>query len=67
MTTKTPAAQLKAAKAHKEKALEDVRVLLSQNDQDVFDALQAIKAHYGDNRAKAIKAAIMAHAKQLGL
>lgn len=67
MSTKTPASQLKAAKAHVNKALEDVRVLLSPNDQEAFEALQLLKAHYDDNRAKAVKEAIIAHAKQLGL
>lgn len=62
---KTSQAQINAIKKNTARALEDVRVLLGQYDTDVYDALQLIKAHYDGNRAKAIKQAILAHAKEL--
>lgn len=44
-------------------ALERVSTLIiSPHEQDVYDALQIIKAHHDGNRAKAIKQAILAYA-----
>lgn len=65
---KTGKSQLKASENYASKALEKVApLIISHNEQDVFDALQALKAHYENNRAKAIKQAIIAHAKELNL
>lgn len=65
---KTAQCQLDADKAYKAKALERTSPLvISEHEQDVYDALQALREYYGDNRAKAMKQAILAHAKQLNL
>ncbi|MFC0821216.1 hypothetical protein [Moraxella marmotae] len=63
---KTSQAQINASLNYQNKALERVsQLIISPHEQEIFDALQVIKAHYGGNRAKAIKQAILAHAKQL--
>lgn len=63
----TSDAQVRATNNYRNKALANVTFVISERENDVFEALQAIQAHYGDKRAKAIKEAILAHAKQLGL
>lgn len=66
--TKTAQCQLEADKAYKAKALERTSpLIISEHEQDIYDALQALREHYEGNRAKAIKQAILAHAKQLNL
>lgn len=65
---KTSNAQLKAADNYRNKALDKISpIIISQKERDVFDALNALQAHYGDNRSKAVKQALLAHAKELGL
>ncbi|MDO4434841.1 MAG: hypothetical protein Q4B71_00300 [Cardiobacteriaceae bacterium] len=62
---KTAQCQLDAAKSYQAKALETFKMLISQHDQDVFDALQSIKAHHQGNRSGAVKAAILHYAQSL--
>lgn len=66
MTQQNLSAQTRATLNYTNNALERVSTLIiSQHEQDVYDALQVIKAHHDGNRAKAIKQAILAYAKQL--
>lgn len=65
---KTSTAQLKAADNYRNKALDRISpIIISQKEHDVFEALNALQVHYGDNRSKAVKQALLAHAKELGL
>lgn len=60
------AAHKRTTEAQRENKLDNIQVLLSKNDQDAYDALQKLVAHYG-GKAPAVKAALIAHAAQLGL
>ena len=63
---KTAQSQINASYAYEKRALERIAaIVLSPHEQDVYDALQVIKAHYDGNRARAIKQAILAHANEL--
>ena len=56
----------KATLNYQNNALERIsNLIISPHEQDVYDALQVIKAHYDGNRARAIKQAILAHAEQI--
>lgn len=63
---KTYSARTKATLTYTNNALERVSTLIiSQHEQEIFEALQIIKAHHNGNRAKAIKTAIVEYAKTL--
>lgn len=59
-------ARTRATMNYTNNALERVSTLIiSPHEQEVYDALQVIKAHHNGNRAGAIKAAIVAYADGL--
>lgn len=63
---KTAQSQIKATLNYTSNALERVSTLIiSRHEEDVYEALQVIKAHHNGNRAGAIKAAIIEYAKHL--
>lgn len=56
----------KATLNYTNNALERIAaIIVSPHEQEVYDALQIIKAHHGGNRAGAVKAAIVAYAEKL--
>ncbi|WP_323842951.1 hypothetical protein [Moraxella sp. Pampa] len=61
----TKSAQVRANIAYQNRALLRTSLVISEHEQAVFDALQAIKAHYEGNQAYAIKQAILAHARAI--
>ncbi|MDO5652173.1 MAG: hypothetical protein Q4G13_08605 [Moraxella sp.] len=66
MTDKHYTARTKATMNYTNNALERVSTLIiSQHEQDIYDALQVIKAHHDGNRAGAIKQAILEYAKMI--
>lgn len=65
-TKKTAQSQINASYAYEKRALERISaIVLSVHDREVYDALQVIKAHHNDNRAGAIKQAIIEYAKTI--
>ncbi|OOS03010.1 hypothetical protein SAMN02745664_1394 [Moraxella cuniculi DSM 21768] len=63
---KSTASQIKASMNYEARALERIAaIVLSVHDEEVYHALQFIKAHHGGNRAGAIKQAIVEYAKLL--
>ncbi len=61
----TKSAQVRANIAYQNRALLRTSLVISEHEQEIYDALQAIKDHYEGNQAHAIKQAILAHAKEL--
>lgn len=66
MSDEKLSARTRATLNYTNNALERVSTLIiSQHEQDVYDALQIIKQYHDGNRAKAIKQAILNYATQL--
>lgn len=60
---KVSQAQQNATNEYRRRSLETVNFVLSVHEQDIYEALQIIKARHSGNKSAAIKAAILEYAK----
>ncbi len=60
------AAHKRTTEAQRDSKLDNIQVLLTKNDHAASDAFNKLIEHYG-RKAPAVKAALIAHAEELGL